>query len=163
MKYEVEIEGRTVQIEFEQSGDKINATIDGTPYEATLLSPETGVYTLFIAGKVYELTVSASGESLTIAVAGERMSARVIDRKHARRKHGLGGAGVETLCAPMPGRVVQLLKAAGDAVQPGEGIVVIEAMKMQNELSASKAGTVVEVKVNVGQTVGTGDVLAVIE
>jgi biotin carboxyl carrier protein len=63
----------------------------------------------------------------------------------------------------MPGRVVRLLVEVGDEVVEGQGVVVIEAMKMQNELKASKAGRVAKVSVAVGDTVGAGDVLVVVE
>jgi biotin carboxyl carrier protein len=63
----------------------------------------------------------------------------------------------------MPGRVVRLLVAAGDEVEEGQGVVVIEAMKMQNELKSPKAGRVARVGVVVGDTVGSGDVLVVVE
>jgi biotin carboxyl carrier protein len=63
----------------------------------------------------------------------------------------------------MPGRVVRLLVEVGDEVVEGQGVVVIEAMKMQNELKASKAGRVAKVSVAVGDTVGSGDVLVVVE
>jgi biotin carboxyl carrier protein len=63
----------------------------------------------------------------------------------------------------MPGKVVRLLVSEGDAVDAGQGLVVVEAMKMQNEMKASRAGRVVEVRVRDGATVGAGDTLVVLE
>ncbi len=80
-----------------------------------------------------------------------------------RRGAGAGAEGPRPVKAPMPGRVVRLLVGVGDEVEEGQGVVVIEAMKMQNELKSPKAGRVVRVGVAVGDTVGSGDVLVVVE
>jgi acetyl-CoA/propionyl-CoA carboxylase biotin carboxyl carrier protein len=77
--------------------------------------------------------------------------------------HGdaLGGDG--TISAPMQGTIVKVLVAVGDAVDAGQAVIVLEAMKMENHINAEKAGTVAEIRVAPGDGVGTGDVLAVIE
>ncbi|MEW6730154.1 MAG: biotin/lipoyl-containing protein [Acidobacteriota bacterium] len=166
MKYEVEIAERTVQVELEQSADRIKAVIDGTPYEATLLIPEQGIYTLLINDRVYELSIAVGtqgNDQFIVRLAGETVMARVIDRKQLRHKQEVSMVGAQSICAPMPGRVVQVIKATGDTVKSGEGVVVVEAMKMQNEISAPKAGIVSAIKVVPGQTVVAGEVLAIVD
>jgi acetyl-CoA/propionyl-CoA carboxylase biotin carboxyl carrier protein len=74
-----------------------------------------------------------------------------------------GAAGSGTISAPMQGTIVKVLVAAGEAVEAGQSVVVLEAMKMENHINAEKAGTVAEIRVAEGDTVGTGDVLVVIE
>jgi biotin carboxyl carrier protein len=81
----------------------------------------------------------------------------------ARRSGKQGREGVETITAPMPGKVVRVLVAPGDAVEAGQGLVVVEAMKMQNEMKASLAGRVATVPAREGATVAAGEVLATIE
>jgi biotin carboxyl carrier protein len=98
-------------------------------------------------------------------VEGEAYSIRVEEetRYIIRTRGGTAGAGGQVLKAPMPGRVVLVEVALGQAVQPGDGLVILEAMKMENEFKATAAGTVREVRVQAGQTVNPGEVIVVIE
>jgi biotin carboxyl carrier protein len=100
-----------------------------------------------------------------VVINGHRYGFEVEDPRSLQGRRGVGGTaqGPRPVKAPMPGRVVRLLVEVGDEVVEGQGVVVIEAMKMQNELKASKAGRVARVGVLVGDTVGSGDVLVVIE
>jgi biotin carboxyl carrier protein len=165
MKYEIEIDNKILQIELEQSADKIKAVIDGKPYEATLVRPEQNVYTLIIDNRVYELTIDQGkieGE-FTVRFAGRALQMRIIDRKHQKRGQKSLVTGAQSIPAPMPGRVIQVMKSPGDSVTAGESLMVVEAMKMQNDIGSPKTGTVVEIKVKPGQTVAAGEVLAVVE
>ena len=76
---------------------------------------------------------------------------------------GGGAAGSGTISAPMQGTIVKVMVAAGDAVEPGQSVLVLEAMKMENHINAEKSGTVKEIKVKPGDTVGAGDIVAVID
>ena len=165
MKYEVEIGNRTLQIELEQAAGRVKAVVDGTVYEAMLMMPEQNVYTLLIGDRVYELIVERNNPEgeFTVRFAGETLQARVIDRKHQRRGTKASLTGVQSIFAPMPGRVIKVLKSPGDSINAGESLLIVEAMKMQNEIGAPKTGTVVEIKVQPGQTVTAGEVLAVVE
>jgi biotin carboxyl carrier protein len=98
-------------------------------------------------------------------IGGQRFAFEVEDPRslQGRRSAGGGATGPRALKAPMPGRVVRVLVGAGDEVLEGQAIMVIEAMKMQNELKSPKVGRVVRVASAVGDTVGAGDVLAVVE
>ena len=75
----------------------------------------------------------------------------------------VAAGGPQRITAPMPGRVVSVLVAKGDMVEAGAGIVIVEAMKMQNEMKSARAGKVVSIRVKEGATVGAGEVLATIE
>ena len=75
----------------------------------------------------------------------------------------MGREGLETIAAPMPGKVVRVLVAPGDAMEAGQGLVMVEAMKMQNELKASRPGRVLTVPAKEGTTMAAGETLATIE
>ena len=116
---------------------------------------------LIVEGRQYRCVLDGDG----VVIGGRRFGFEVEDPRSLQgRRGGAGGAqGPRPVKAPMPGRVVRVLVAAGDEVEEGQGVVVIEAMKMQNELKSPKAGRVARVGVAVGETVGSGDVLVVVE
>ncbi|MBL8149936.1 MAG: hypothetical protein JNN15_08405 [Blastocatellia bacterium] len=164
MNYEIEVDNQTVQIELKKTDAGFQATIDGRSYEATLIQPEPNLYTLFVNGRVYEFRTSYQPGRQEVAVnsAGLSLTTRLIDRKK-RQGEGKAAGGSKTITAPMPGRVVQIMKSVGDEVADGESVIIVEAMKMQNELASPKASKIKEIKVQVGQTVIAGEVLVVIE
>jgi biotin carboxyl carrier protein len=121
---------------------------------------EPGVYSILIDGIVHEARVDGG----TVTIAGQRYPIEQVDpRKYVRRGAGTAGTGRSSIKAPMPGKIVRVLVNVGDTVEAGQGIAVIEAMKMQNELKAPGPGTVTSVAVKAGDTVIAGAVLAVIE
>jgi acetyl/propionyl-CoA carboxylase alpha subunit len=104
----------------------------------------------------------AAGE-LLVGLEGRTIKVTVNGRRSAHADAGAHGHGQVTIAAPMPGRVVRVLVAAGDEVAARQGVVVVEAMKMENELKAPRAGRVKEVSVTAGTSVEAGRILAVIE
>lgn len=164
MKYEVEIQGRQVNIDLEERDGRIEARVGARHYELEVISSETGVYTFLAGDRVYEARVWApERSSLSVTIGGHLFSTSVIDRKHRRSTVQHSIEGRQNLVAPMPGKVVRVLVAAGDEVTLGQGVVVVEAMKMQNEIKSPKAGRVLEVRVTEGATVDANQVLAVVE
>jgi biotin carboxyl carrier protein len=164
MKYEVNIQGREVSVQFEQRDGRIRAQVGDRTYDLEVESPEEGVY-LFLAGNdIYETHVwTAEPDSLRVQIRDHLFATRIIDRKHRRATLEHGIEGRQNLIAPMPGKIVRVLLAPGDEVALGQGVVVVEAMKMQNEIKSPKAGRVVEVRVSDGATVNANQVLAVVE
>jgi acetyl/propionyl-CoA carboxylase alpha subunit len=119
-----------------------------------------GSYSVLIDGRSYDV-VAAGGE---VRVDGRVFHVEVFDPREMRgRKNAAAGEGRQKIAAMMPGKVVRLLVQQGDAVEAGQGLVVVEAMKMQNEMKSPKAGCVVEVKTRADATVAAGEVLMVIE
>ena len=123
-----------------------------------------GRYSLIIDGCVFDLSVAIDGESCMV---GGRQGARAVRVVDPRRSHsesgGAGLSGLQRLCAEMPGKVVRVLVRPGDKVSLDDALLVLEAMKMQNEIRAPKAGTVREIAVEPGRTVGTGTFLLSLE
>jgi biotin carboxyl carrier protein len=102
-------------------------------------------------------------EEGVVTVNGFRYEIEVRDpRRWSRQSRGGSHAGAQDIKAPMPGKVVRVLVAVGDAVEAGQGIVVVEAMKMQNEMKAPRAGKVIAIAAKAGATVTAGDVLATV-
>jgi biotin carboxyl carrier protein len=164
MRYEAEIDGRQLSIELEQRDGRVHASVGPREYELEVISPEAGVYTFFTANRVYEANVWApERNSMRVLVGGHVFVVNIIDRKHRRPAAEHVMEGRQNLVAPMPGKVVRLLVAAGDEVEAGQGVVVVEAMKMQNEIKSPKTGRVVEIRVVEGATVNANQVLAVVE
>jgi biotin carboxyl carrier protein len=137
----------------------------GDEREAHVETPEPGVYSVLLDGRSYDARVEERpGGGLLVVIDGYRFEIEVQDpRQWTRKSAGRGDAGVQRIIAPMPGKVVRVLISQGDAVEPGQGLVVVEAMKMQNELKASRAGKVIAVPAKEGATVAAGEVLATIE
>jgi biotin carboxyl carrier protein len=137
---------------------------DDPPAEAHVEMAEPGVYSVLMDGRIYDARVEEKPDGLIVVIDGNRFEIEVRDpRRWSRQAAGRGADGIQTLTAPMPGKVVRVLVAPGDPVQAGQGLVVVEAMKMQNEMKAPRAGKVRSLPVREGATVAAGDVLATIE
>jgi biotin carboxyl carrier protein len=164
MKYEVEIRGQMVSVELEERNGRVEARVGQREYDLEMVSPEAGVFTFLAGDHVYEARVwIREAGSLSVTIDGQSFPTRVIDRKHRRSNVEQGIQGRQNLVAPMPGKVVRVLLAAGDQVALGQGVVVVEAMKMQNEIKSPKAGRVLEVRVTEGMTVEVNQILAIVE
>ena len=125
-----------------------------------------GICSLLIDGVSYVADVADRAGAFLVEVGGESYAIDIEEEtRHIIRTRGgaAAGNGGHTVRAPMPGRITHVPVRAGDVVAPGDTLVVVEAMKMENELRATVAGTVREVRVQAGQPVNAGDVLVVIE
>lgn len=161
MKLEVNIDGRPglLTIEGERFRyEREDGSSIGRQFSIAALAP--GSYSILIDGRSYE-AVCVNGE---IQVNGRMISVEVFDPRSMRARRTAGaGEGPQNIAALMPGKVVRLLVTPGDIVESGQGLIVVEAMKMQNEMKSPKAGRVAEVRTKPEATVAAGDVLLVIE
>lgn len=136
---------------------------DGVERAANVEVAEPCVYSVLMDGRSYDARVEDAADGLVVVIDGYRFEVEVRDpRRLSRRTGGRGGEGVQTIAAPMPGKVVRVLVRAGDAVEAGQGLLVVEAMKMQNEMKAARSGTVLSLSAKEGATVAAGEVLATI-
>ena len=164
MKVEAEINGRQVLVELDERDGQLTARVGDRAYTLAVVRPEDGAYLLFIGNEIYESRVwtEATGE-LRVKLRDRIYPVKVIDRKHRRGAADQGLEGQQQLIAPMPGKVMRVLCGVGDEVAAGQGVVVVEAMKMQNEIKSPKAGRVSEIRVTEGATVTANQILAVVE
>jgi biotin carboxyl carrier protein len=168
MKLKAEIEGETHTLEIKRDGALVFAEIDGRRYEVEARASQPGVYLLLADGQIYECHVDHSGakhEATEVTVGSHAYAVTLTDPKRLRggQSSGSHADGISQIIAPMPGKVVRVLVETGAQVEAGAGLVVVEAMKMQNEMKAPKAGKVTSINVAAGATVNAGDVLAVVE
>jgi len=163
MKFWVTLEDREAEVEFRTEGEKLLLEVDGRRLEADFHRlPDGEVYSLLVNGKSHEVRVSPGANALEVTVRGVRVPVEVrhpLERMLGATLRKSGAAGGETIAAPMPGLVVALRVKAGDAVAAGQAVVVVEAMKMQNELTATHGGVVSEVLVSERQSVAAGQAL----
>ncbi|HEV3456206.1 MAG TPA: biotin/lipoyl-containing protein [Thermoanaerobaculia bacterium] len=159
----LEIDGkkRRVELPGTSASGELECVVDGRTLMVEARTLQPGLISLLVDGRQYRCVLDGDG----VWIGGHRYGFEVDDPRslQGRRGAGAGAAGPRPVKAPMPGRVVRVLVNPGDDVVEQQGIVVIEAMKMQNELKSPKAGKVARVAVAVGDAVGSGDVLAVVE
>ena len=137
---------------------------DGPVRSAHVETPEPGVYSVILDGRSYDARVEETPGGLVVVIDGFRFEIAVHDpRRWSRQAGARGSGGVETVAAPMPGKVVRVLVSPGDTVEAGQGLLVVEAMKMQNEMKATRAGRILTVGAKEGATVSAGEILATIE
>ena len=163
MKLHIEISGQTRSVQYNPCKNTVIIDEQELEVHARILRP--GVLSLIVNGRAWRIVLEEGAEESAVHLAGQRIAFRVDDPQSlkAHRSHAGGADGPRTIKASMPGRVVRVLAQEGDTVEAHQGIVVIEAMKMQNELKSPKAGRVSELRVSAGDTVASGDVLAIIE
>ena len=168
MKLHATIADYQTDILIQDDGSRVRAELDGRCYTLDVRESGASGYVLIADGHVFDCRVDGrpeSGKSMGVIVGAAQYSVTLIDPKRLRGASSAVAHADEAarIIAPMPGKVVRVLVNVGDQVEAGAGIVVVEAMKMQNEMKSPKAGTVVALSVDVGATVNAGDVLAVIE
>ncbi len=165
MKFEAEIGNEHVPIEVSGHAGRYRVALAGEISEVDARQVADGIWSLLIDGRSYTVDVSDRDGVSAVDVDGERYHIRVEEetRYIIRTRGGKAPATGQVLKAPMPGKVVHIEVELGQTVAPGDGLVVLEAMKMENEFRATAAGLVKEIRVQVGQAVNPGDTLVVIE
>jgi biotin carboxyl carrier protein len=167
MRYVATIDGAEHEIEVEElSAETHSIRFGDNRFEADLRRVGTASVSVILNNRSFDFDVAREGEEIVIASRTGATRLTLIDAaRHAMRsrrapRHVSGRVEIK---AAMPGRVVNVLVAPGDEVAADQGVIIVEAMKMENELKSPKAGKVIEVKVAAGQTVEKGELLLVIE
>lgn len=165
MVYEIIVGGKPHRLELEKSEGGWECRLDGQAVHIDAVAPRRDVLSLLVDGHAYEIKRDRTATDLQLWVGSTCFVVEVRDPRslRSRRKTGEDEKGPKNVLAPMPGRVVRLLAAENSEVKAGQGIVVVEAMKMQNEIKSPKTGVVKKMLATPGAAVNAGDVLAVIE
>ena len=165
MKFAVTVDGQEHAVDVSGAKGRYRVTIGEHVWEVDARVMRDGLVSLLIGGVSYQADVTRDDAAQHVEIDGESYVVEVEEyQRHVIRTRGRAGgtAGGQILKSPMPGRITHVAVRAGDPVEAGDTLVVIEAMKMENELKAGRAGAVAEVRVEPGQAVNPGDVLIVI-
>jgi biotin carboxyl carrier protein len=162
MKLNAELKGEKHEIEITRAGETVFARVDDREYELEASEVEPDVYLLKHNNQIFEIYVAPNG---IVNLGNHQLEISITDPKRLR---GTSGAeantdGIAEIKTAMPGKLVRVLVEAGAEIKQGEGVLVVEAMKMQNEIKSPKDGIVKEIRFAEGATVNAGDVLAIIE
>jgi biotin carboxyl carrier protein len=164
MKFTAIVDGQSCDVELTGGAGAFEAELDGRRYALALHAVEPGVYWLNWNNRSIEISVTPAGGRYSVAVNGRTVEVEILDARAALRKAARHGhAGAVELRAPMPGKVVKVLVTEGATVEMNQGLLVIEAMKMQNELKSPKAGVVRRIGVSETSAVNAGDLLVIVE
>jgi biotin carboxyl carrier protein len=164
MLYDVTIDGKSYRLELNQADGRWSCRLDGRDLEVDPVLARPDVLSLRIGNIAYEIKSERVANDLHLWVGSKRFAVEVRDPRSLRsRVHAGDDDGPRKIVSPMPGKVVRLLVHEGDAVEPGAGVAVVEAMKMQNEIKSPKKGTIHRILVSEGAAVNAGDVLAIVE
>jgi biotin carboxyl carrier protein len=162
VKYEIVIDGKAASLS--AVGDRFKYQREGDSAierEFSAAPAGDGTWSILIDGRSYAVAILGAGE---VSVNGRVFRVDVFDPRELRgRRSAADNSGPQAIAAPMPGRVIRVLVEPGQEVAADEGLIVVEAMKMQNEMKSPRAGRVAAVKTAAGATVSAGDVLLVIE
>ena len=162
MKLQAELNHEKHQVEIKRDGEKVFAKIDEREYELEVSEVEPNVFLFKHDSQIHEIYAAPNG---IVNVGNHQFEVNLIDPKRLR---GLGSGdanadGIAEIKTAMPGKIVRILVEEGAEVTSGEGVIVVEAMKMQNEMKSPKDGIIKEIKFQEGATVNAGDVLVIIE
>lgn len=169
MKYEVHLDsvtGKTKHVvDLDKDGCSCKVFLDGRAVEADVILAAPNVLSVLLNGAAFEIHIAPSLDgTYKLQTGSYEFQADVRDPRawRGRKQGALEAAGRQQIIAPMPGKVIRLLVEVADEVEAGQGLVVVEAMKMQNEIRSPKKGKVERLPAMEGQSVNAGDVLCVI-
>ena len=165
MKFEAQHGGRVVPIEIAGAAGRYTIALEGETLTVDARQTGEGIWSILLDGASYVADVTEQDAGYAVDVEGERYTIRVEEESRylIRTRGATGAERGQILKAPMPGKVTVVEVTIGQTVAPGDGLIILEAMKMENEFKAAVAGTVKEIRAQAGQTVNPGDVLVVIE
>jgi biotin carboxyl carrier protein len=165
MVYDVTIDGKAYRLELERADAGWRCRLDGRDIQVDAVPARRDVLSVLIGGKAYEVKRERNPTDMHLWVGSVCYLAELRDPRSLRGRRGAGvdEKGPKKLLAPMPGKVVRVLIGEQQSVEAGQSILVVEAMKMQNEIKSPKKGTVQKIVTAEGASVNAGDVLAIVE
>jgi biotin carboxyl carrier protein len=165
MIYEVSIGAKVYRVDLARNGEGWTCTLNGRQMPINVITIQGGTLSILLDGKSYEVKQEVTTAENNIVLGNQRFATLVRDPRslQSRRITDAVGQGPRKITAPMPGKVVRIMAAPGAEVEAGQAVIVIEAMKMQNELKAPKSGVVKKINVAEGAAVDAGQALAEVE
>jgi len=164
MTYDVNIDGRDYRLELNRSDGRWECRLNGRAIEVDAVLARRDVLSVIIDGKAFEIKRERTPTDTHLWVGSSRYAVQLRDPRSLRSRAGSQDEkGPRKLVAPMPGKVVRVLVPESSEVEAGQGIIVVEAMKMQNEIKSPKKGVVRKLVAAEGAAVNAGDVLAVVD
>jgi biotin carboxyl carrier protein len=169
MRYYTKLQGQKdqVPVDIEPLGEgRFRLTLDGATHTVDALTLDHGAVSLIVDGESYGVEFEETGDEVAVLIKNQVLRLDVADERRLRLRAATAAFSVEgrqVISAPMPGKVVKVLVKVGDEVKEGQGLVVVEAMKMENELKSPKAGKVVELHAKEGSAVENNAKLVVVE
>jgi biotin carboxyl carrier protein len=165
MKYTAIVDGESLDLRLIRSaGEVVEAQVGEERYVLEVDVVEPGVYWFRWNNRSIEVSIIRDGEAYSVSIGNQYVSVEIVDARAKLRKTGQAGRdGAVEIRAPMPGRVVRVLANEGETVEVNQGLLVIEAMKMQNEMKSPKRGVLRKLGVQEFTAVSAGDLLAVVE
>jgi biotin carboxyl carrier protein len=166
--YQVTLGDRVLRVQLRREGSRTFVKVDDGPEQPVQLHQVRGPLRSLVRGeRRLELLAVVDDDAVRLAIGGLEYRAEVLDDAHARLASVAGsraaGHARRELKAPMPGLLVKILCQVGDTIEPGQPLAVLQAMKMENELSLARGGTVTKIVAEPGQIVEQGQVLVVVE
>lgn len=169
MRYFAKLQGQkeAVPVDIKHlGGTQYRLTLNDKTYTVDALTLDHGAVSLLVDGHSFPVEFEENGDEVGVLVRGQVTQVDVADERRLRLRAGSAGftaEGKQLISAPMPGKVVKVLVKLGDEVKEGQGLVIVEAMKMENELKSPKAGKVTELFAKEGTTVENNAKLVVVE
>lgn len=162
MIFDAVVEGRTLRIEVRRANGRFAVTLGGKAMDIDFVATGHRFASLLLDGRSYDVGLEPRESGYAVHLPGDTLEVQIQDASRAAPPHD-APPGPAKVQAPMPGKIVRVLVAVEQEVAAGQGLVVIEAMKMENELRAPRAGRVRDVKAAEGQAVETGALLVVLD
>ena len=164
MTYDIAIDGKSYRLDLNRADGGWSCRVDGREVAVDAILARPDVLSLRIGNQAYEVKCERVAGEMHLWVGSARFAAEVRDPRSLRgRVRAVDDHGPRKLTAPMPGKIVRVLVSQGAAVDAGTGVLVVEAMKMQNEIKSPKKGAIQKILVSEGAAVNAGDVLAIVE
>lgn len=162
MKLQAELNHENHEIDIKRDGEKVFARVDGREYKLEASEVEPNVYLFKFENQIFQIYVAPNG---IVNLGNHQFEIKITDPKRLRGSNASSESaeGISEIKTAMPGKLVRILTEIGAEIKQGESVLVVEAMKMQNEMKAPKDGIVKEIRFAEGATVNSGDILAIIE
>jgi biotin carboxyl carrier protein len=163
MLLDATVDGRTIQVEVREENGRYRVTLGERTVEADYVEAGSTCVSLLIGGVSHDVGVCRNGKAYGVVLGADAFEVVFEDAVQGAPALPRAPTGAIRVVAPMPGKIVRVQVALGDTVAAGQALLVMEAMKMENELRAPHGGSVQELPVRVGQTVETGALLILLE